>query len=337
MMHGSRDPFLQFAHAGRLLVFGLILVFALAACSSSDDEDDGPLFDPGPLPDATEFVAGIEIEGGDAAYVNAEFPAGTSSIAPTVLGSNQFISGAVLGLLITPSPTATQLIIGVRGSGNGYWSYDLAGVPKRGTEVWYGGEAGEKSAKAGMPKLTRFESSKAPEGSYLVMVTPASDTGFTLYISESDGETISRPVRHSAYANVDASASDLLQVSLNFIHHIDMDLHLETPEFETIYWANRVGSTGGELDLDSNAGCGIDGVNNENITWVNGNTPSMGTYTVRVDLWSECNQPGPFPYLVTTIVNGQAQIYFGEFSQQEVQAGGAIHDITTITLSPPAN
>jgi len=338
-MHGSRVPLLQFAQPSRLFLLGLVLLFAVVSCNSSDD-DDGPIFDPGPLPDATEFVSAIAVEGNTASYIDAPFPAGTSSTAPTVLGSNQFVRGAPLGLLITPSDTATELILGVRGSGDGYWTFDLTSVPKLDHGVWYGGSAGHEASapKAGMPKLTRVVSSKAPGASYLVMVTPLADSqfsGFTLYVSESDGATISRPVRHAAYVNTIAAASDALQVSLNFVHFVDMDLHLETPEGEDIFWAARLSSTGGELDLDSNAGCSIDGVNNENITWVDA-TPTLGNYTVRVNLWSACDELGPFPYLVTTIVGGVPQIFVGEFTLQDEYAGGSFDGtvITQITLAP---
>lgn len=47
----------------------------------------------------------------------------------------------------------------------------------------------------------------------------------------------------------------------------------------------------GELDIDSNAACDIDGINNENIYFVD---PVPGVYTIAVDLWEKCdyNKPG---------------------------------------------
>src|SRR5205807_5276015 len=67
-----------------------------------------------------------------------------------------------------------------------------------------------------------------------------------------------------------------VQVSLAFDVANDLDLHLVEPDaisglaggFEIFYGATSDSSTGGDLDLDSNAGCGrIDGKNNENITF----------------------------------------------------------------------
>jgi len=60
----------------------------------------------------------------------------------------------------------------------------------------------------------------------------------------------------------------------------------------------------GELDLDSNPACIIDGINNENITYAD--NVKSGKYTVAVNLWEKCNyvKPGA-KYSVTVIYNGQ--------------------------------
>jgi hypothetical protein len=59
----------------------------------------------------------------------------------------------------------------------------------------------------------------------------------------------------------------------------------------------------GELDLDSNAGCSIDGVNNENITYKN--KVKTGTYKVAVDLFEKCNlATAGAKYSVTVNYNG---------------------------------
>lgn len=59
----------------------------------------------------------------------------------------------------------------------------------------------------------------------------------------------------------------------------------------------------GFLDLDSNADCDIDGINNENITYVN---PPTGEYTLAVDLYKKCqsNLTGA-NFSVTAIYNGK--------------------------------
>ena len=57
-----------------------------------------------------------------------------------------------------------------------------------------------------------------------------------------------------------------VQATLAWDADSDVDLHVIDPNGEEVYWANTMVSSGGELDLDSNAGCVIDEVRNENIT-----------------------------------------------------------------------
>ena len=52
---------------------------------------------------------------------------------------------------------------------------------------------------------------------------------------------------------------------------------------------NTVSSSGGQLDVDSNPACSIDGRQIENIRW--GSRAPGGTYTVRVDYWDACGNP----------------------------------------------
>lgn len=109
-----------------------------------------------------------------------------------------------------------------------------------------------------------------------------------------------------------------LQVSLSFDNAKDVDLHLIEPEYNNqygepvsfydrhIYYYNSWAYySGGELDLDSNAGCNIDNVNNENITY-NDSTAFIapGTYKVYVDLFENCDESIPTNYVVTVFYGG---------------------------------
>lgn len=96
-----------------------------------------------------------------------------------------------------------------------------------------------------------------------------------------------------------------LQVSLSFNQPKDVDLHLFEPNGEHIYYGNSTSDNGGELDLDSNAGCGIDNINNENITYGDEAYVEPGLYTVYVDMWSNCSpQDAPTTYTVTVFYGG---------------------------------
>jgi uncharacterized protein YfaP (DUF2135 family) len=101
-----------------------------------------------------------------------------------------------------------------------------------------------------------------------------------------------------------------VQVSLAWDAPTDVDLHVTDPANEEIYFANTTSASGGELDLDSNAACSIDNINNENITWPVNGAPN-GTYTVELVYWSACTQ-AQTNYTVTVFVRGQSpQTYSG--------------------------
>lgn len=101
-----------------------------------------------------------------------------------------------------------------------------------------------------------------------------------------------------------------VQVSVAWDAPTDVDLHVVDPAQEEIYFANTTSASGGTLDLDSNAACTIDNINNENITWPIGGAPS-GQYSVSLVYWSACTQPQS-NYTVTIFVRGQsAQTFSG--------------------------
>jgi hypothetical protein len=64
--------------------------------------------------------------------------------------------------------------------------------------------------------------------------------------------------------------------------------------------------------LDSNAGCHLDHVRNENITWPVGRAP-RGTYTVRVDYWDSCGVERS-NFTVRINVGASSQIVNGFFT-----------------------
>ena len=103
-----------------------------------------------------------------------------------------------------------------------------------------------------------------------------------------------------------------VQVTLAWDVDSDVDLHVVGPDGEEIYYGNRESASGGELDLDSNADCEIDGVRNENITWPVGQAP-RGTYTVRVNYWSSCGVDRT-NYTVRVNNGGAVQLFTGSFT-----------------------
>ena len=114
--------------------------------------------------------------------------------------------------------------------------------------------------------------------------------------------------------------SGVVQVSLSWDTPTDVDLHVVEPGGDELYWADRTTPSGGVLDLDSNAACSIDGVNNENVTW--GTVAPSGDYVVRVNFWSDCGGLGA-NYAVTVRACGSVSTYTGTFAPGTANPGGA--------------
>jgi hypothetical protein len=79
-----------------------------------------------------------------------------------------------------------------------------------------------------------------------------------------------------------------LQITLAWDNLADMDLAVETPDGEVIFYGSRFDSNGGQLDVDSNYPCGDNTFQVENIFWDEGDAPE-GEYTVYVNQYSTCS------------------------------------------------
>lgn len=92
---------------------------------------------------------------------------------------------------------------------------------------------------------------------------------------------------------VDLAGRDgILRFNLQFTNEdlVDMDLHVLTPMGDEIYWAEKEGTSGGQLDLD--CFCGEDNClegPNENIYWDYGGEAPLGTYEVWVNYFGPCD------------------------------------------------
>ena len=128
--------------------------------------------------------------------------------------------------------------------------------------------------------------------------------GFVIWgaLTNADGDISETWEKEVSMHNV---GTGQLQVSLSFTNAKDVDLHLIEPNGEHIYYGNRTSSNGGQLDLDSNAGCSIDDINNENITYGEDAYIEPGTYTVYVDMYNNCDPTVATGYSVTVTYGGR--------------------------------
>jgi hypothetical protein len=104
-----------------------------------------------------------------------------------------------------------------------------------------------------------------------------------------------------------------VQVTLRWSNLNDLDLHVIDPAGEEIFFQHRTSASGGQLDVDSNAGCTSNLTEEplENIFWATGQAPH-GTYYVHVRYFQQCIEQARTPFEVRFLVDGQTQTFTGE-------------------------
>ena len=311
--------------ARALLLLVPISILAISACKDSSGGLDPIVPSGGTTITANEFVSAVAEESATGTYTDDLMPQGGTT-GPMLLGPREYVQGSSALVQVVTDSAATELVVGVASTSSGYWTIPLNASAKAAVRDDTGFLP---AAEATLSKIAVSEGPRAAavasSNSWILTITPTGTPGrtsFRLLVAQRTPAGLSLASSHTVYQNSTAVGSNALQVSLNWIDPVDMDLHVETPDGGDIHWGAPTGAQGGVLDLDSNPACNIDGVNNENITWLT-STPVAGTYTVRLDLWSECSQPGPFPYIITITVNGQASLYQGELLATDADAGGA--------------
>jgi hypothetical protein len=282
------------------------------------------------------FIGGFEVLAADltrpavqvigGAFLGGTLPGqsggGSAPLIDTIGGPGSLINGGSARLrieLVDPGRAAdvTAVQIAVTGAGGDTGFYEAPAVRDGNTIVVDvalvddGGESAGSSASDESEAAGLLSALRIPLAALEI-------TGVDLDIQLVDRfeQVGNRVTRHF---DVEAVGSGALQVSLSWDTPTDVDLHLVTPTGQEIYWANRE-AEGGELDLDSNAACGIDGINNENITFAE-DAPE-GQYIARVDFWSDCGGLDA-NYTVTTRSCGEIQTYQGSFAPGTGDGGGA--------------
>ncbi len=264
---------------------------------------------------------------------------------------------------VTPPPPATayvvsSFVIGVTSSSGAAGTLRSGGVPQAS-----GGPSVQPAANAsvinGGSTQTRLQSAAAFQTVYVSVANvsggvdgywevrlPASVTDTTLIVNLARALPVSAFDLAYGAANaagvagasapiqsrVVQASTGSVQVSVSWNAPSDVDLHVIDPRGEEVYYGHDTSASGGELDLDSNAGCSIDGTNNENIRWPAGRAPS-GTYTVRLDYWSACDVAGT-DYVVTVNNGVGTQTFTGRFTGSGDRGGaGSGQLITTFNFA----
>jgi hypothetical protein len=269
--------------------------WVVAGCGSSDSGGGTTA----PTAGVSQFISAVGLKDGSAtATLHSGAPPSAGS-GPTISAdtAGAAIPGGTKIVSISSSGQFTRIIVAVDGQ-DGY--YELT-----------------------IPTATTTSS-------IIVTLAQTLSASFDLQVGTGDAAAV------GSYDSVPLSFTNVgtgeVQVSLSWDTETDVDLHVLDPSGEEIYWLNRTAASGGELDLDSNPGCYIDNVNNENITWASGRAP-RGTYKVLVDYFRACSIAATTHYAVTVNVTGRApQTLNGTFTQgMEDQGDACLHSADDAT------
>lgn len=117
----------------------------------------------------------------------------------------------------------------------------------------------------------------------------------------------------SASASTNVEPRDLtdadIAATVSWTGASDVDIHVIDPNGYEVSYLNTESPEGGRLDLDSNAGCSIDNVNTETISWPRGDAPA-GNYTVVIEYYDDCGV-GSSTYSVVVRRRGESAVNVG--------------------------
>jgi len=133
---------------------------------------------------------------------------------------------------------------------------------------------------------------------------------FTITLSESDTTSGFGGDFDDRLALAGGQSGDV-QISLIWDTTDDLDLHCIDPSGQEIYYANRRSSSGGELDVDMNAGGRTSTEPVENIYWPRGRAPA-GTYKVSVNLFERKSGVGAISFKVAINNKGTVEKHQGQ-------------------------
>ena len=297
--------------------FALVLLVVSVACKKKEDR-----------PPVDDFVTGVSTVGTNIqATQNSGTPPAASANGPaaTATGNSNVVTGGSNAYGVTGSTPFTRVFVSV------------GDVPEE------GGAGGGVAA----PSAVGFPQANGPADGFFQLDLPAPVTSVQLIVSfgreiPEDNFDLLFQVANAAGtagsvstipATVLNAATGDVQITATWDAPSDVDLHVQEPNGNEIFWNAPTSSTGGALDLDSNPDCVIDNQNAENIRWPAGQAP-IGTYIVRLHYFANCGV-NVTNFVVTVNNGGQTSVFTGTFTGAGPQDGNGLQGsgrlITTFT------
>ncbi len=122
-----------------------------------------------------------------------------------------------------------------------------------------------------------------------------------------------------------------VQISLLWNNKNDLDLHVEPPSKEMIYYGHKTSTCGGRLDIDDNVNYATAKVQPvENVYWPLGKAP-LGRYKIYVHYFTNHHQPDcqdPTDFTVRLVVRGQVQNLRGQLREDSKERKILVHEFS---------
>lgn len=294
------------------ILFFLFLPVFVISCSSDDDQASAE------FNEAMDFFRDnyFQVPEGDFEDDSFPIPNSTDLLITHIHGNATILPGGSNNISVTASGNPTKIAVGIEGM-EGYFLLPFTEVSER----------------------TTFSTTSISLVQLLLGQNLEDD--FTLIFAVMDDQA---NVSEYEYLQVTTLAVGIgsLQVNCSWNQENDVDIHLEEPNGEVIFYANPLSENGGQLDVDSNAGCNIDNINSENIFYDEDSFIELGQYKALVDLWSNCNIQAITTYTVTIYYEGELMSviegenpYTGSFTQENDNDDPLV--VATFEISETAN
>ena len=286
----------------RVVLMAFVVGLSTVACSRDSSSEFGrPTLAPSGHQGLSvgDIASAASVAGVDGMRRPGTAPASTGGPRITATGNQRVINGGTQNVLVNSDAPFTAVYVYVGGRALGIVSDTGGGV------------GGYYEVQLGSPQTSATVLLSFPQE------IPLNEFDLQFAVKDASGAVGPYVPLHTTVTVVGTGD---VQVTLSWDVDSDVDLHVVAPGGEEIFYGHRSSSSGGTLDLDSNAGCTIDGIRNENITWPVGRAP-RGVYTVRVDYWSSC-AVARTEYSVRINNGGAVQIFTGSFTGGG-DAGGA--------------
>ena len=319
----------DFLMRASVMMLALSTVFTLASCGGSDgDDDDEPVIE---IPGGGSGGNGDNGGSGGSGSGDNGSPADEYNDYFTV-DQGTYVSGSIPGSNSVNSLERNSIIYYNQKVLSGGMNYVTIGTTVEFNEFYIG----IKGFK-GYWRWRGSYSYRSGDYYYYIILLRFSvyfDRGFTLIFGGQDyHDTPFKP--YEKPVSYEPAKKGDLNINLTFNNAKDIDLHLYTPSNKHIFYGQRrwQAASGTEfgLDHDSNRGCYIDNLNNENI-WIPEDCVEDGVYRVVVDMYSNCD-PGVATSwsLVAWYKNSLIHAATGQNPAAGIyQAGAGNGDMTTV-------